>query len=229
VDEGQCSTVRLPDPGSAGLADRLQPEAIRANLLMVSLFLFTYEALMDAIVEQTRGFYSTEWDAERRELVPNERYRTQVLSLAKGPLDSSCRWLMAGGALCEDDLRAVHAAKELRNRVAHELPEVLLDGGVAFGPALWDLWALIRKVDQWFIREIHVPCDPDFDHLTEQELSEADVHSFRMSMLQLVTEAVAGILDAERPAPQPEVPVGQLRGLVRGLDASGLREKSDGA
>lgn len=184
---------------------RLEPQAIRANLLSAALFLFTYEALKDAIVEQTRRFYCTEWDDRSGRAVPNERYESQVLALdpKQKPWGASRKWLWQAGALDADDERALDEVSDVRNRLAHELPEVLLEGEPRLGPALHQILALIAKVDLWFIREIHAPCNPAFDHLKEEDLMGDGTYSMRMAFVGYVTEVITALL-GEPTQPDPD-------------------------
>jgi len=48
---------------------------------------------------------------------------------------------------------------------------------------------LLIKVDRWWIREIEIPTNPDFD---DQEIDEDEISSGNMLLLSLIFDVVSG-------------------------------------
>jgi hypothetical protein len=156
------------------------------------VFLAAYEMLKDALIDQPRSFFSDEWTTDGGWEI-SEAYRTKVLSLDRKEMVACAKWFHASGALDDDDLVALRAIAEHRNIVAHELPSII--GSVEKDVSLMHLrciYAVTSKIDKWWIREIEVPTNPDFDHepITEEQLDNS--YSARMLIMSLLVRIAEG-------------------------------------
>ncbi len=80
-----------------------------------------------------------------------------------------------------------------RNEIAHELPKFL--GDTKFDVQLEFLsgiFHIVQKIDKWWIQNIEIPTNPDFDdrELTQEELD--GVSSARMIFMNLLISVANG-------------------------------------
>ena len=163
----------------------LNPESLTQNLTRAAIFITCWEMLKEAVVDQPRGFFTHEWrDGEG---IPSPTYGTDVLSLNRDPLIASALWFRNQGAITDDDIRVLKVLRTHRNDIAHELPKFL--GDKAFDvqlDLLNTMFHFVEKIDKWWIQNIEIPTNPDFD---DRELSEEvldGVKSMRMVFMNLL-------------------------------------------
>ncbi|MCK4376093.1 MAG: hypothetical protein KAX19_12215 [Candidatus Brocadiae bacterium] len=170
----------------------LNAQTLRQTLVAASVFLTAYEMLKDALIDHLRGFYSHTWSADGEWEISPE-YREKVLSLDKKEMVACAKWFRQGGALDDDDLLLLKEVADHRNVVAHELPSIL--GSIEKDVSLLHLrciYALTSKIDKWWIREIEVPTNPDFDDAspTDEQLDKS--FSIRMLTMSLLIQVAEG-------------------------------------
>ena len=164
------------------------PEILITNLIRASLFLVAWEMLKGSIINKPLGFFATEFRDGEWQASP--KYKTAVLALHKNPLTASFLWFKEMGAFAEEDLQKFQAAREYRNGIAHNLPTFLgsFDRDLE-DKQLLNVQELLIKVDRWWIREIEIPTNPDFD---DQEIDEDEISSGNMLLLSLIFDVVSG-------------------------------------
>lgn len=169
----------------------LNPQKLKRNLISASVFLAAYELLKQSLIEQLRGFYSTELDASGGWRI-SEEYRTEVLALDKREMVACSKWFLKVGALGADDLVVLKELAEHRNFIAHELPEIIGASNEVSLLHMRCIYAVTSKIDNWWIREIEIPVNPNFDgrEFTEEELSGC--FSMRVMIMSLLIEIAEG-------------------------------------
>jgi hypothetical protein len=172
-------------------AKLLNPDELRSNLVRASVFLTAYEFLHQALIEHLEGFFSDGFDENGPIL--GDDYRSKVLALHKMPFFASAIWFRDSGALNEHDLERLAEIREHRNFVAHHIPEILGSIEVSVRLDLLDAIAdVVRKVDVWWIREIEIPTNPDFDSMNPDGLDTDGIFSMRIAILDLLREVATG-------------------------------------
>lgn len=174
-------------------ADFLNPDVVRTRFLRTGLFLVAHEMLLSVIKDRTHDFYSNSWTAGDG-WKTNSEYREKVLSLdPKGkndPFRASVVWLRRIQAINEDDETTIREVTEERNRLAHELRNVL--GGTLnhdFEILFPKLVSLIAKIDRWWIVNVEIATDPD---LAGTELNEDEVTPGSLMLLQVLNKVALG-------------------------------------
>ena len=103
-----------------------------------------------------------------------------------------------------DDVANFLEFLELRdhhNRIAHELPNVLLNTQIQVDQnRLILLFQLLCKIDRWWIMEFEIPANPKFDG---QTLDPAEVRSLGMEFLWHLIAVVYAVDDALKVLKQP--------------------------
>lgn len=166
----------------------LNPDSLKGNLIAASLFLAAYETLKYSIVEQSRNFFMHGFDKNNK--LFNDNYYNNILSLDKNPLQASLLWLKNLGVFGEDDLSLVNQIREHRNDLAHNLQNFVLDADKKINVQLLEsIYELTTKIDRWWILEVEIPTNPEFDG---QMVDAEEIQSGNMIFLQLMIHIATG-------------------------------------
>ena len=169
----------------------LNPQSLKQNLISASVFLVAYEMLKQALIDQLRGFFTVSM-AANGEWEIDEDYRQKVLSLDKKEMIACAKWFRDSGALNDDDLLIIKELADHRNIIAHELPAIIGSQKEVSLIHLRCIYAITSKIDNWWIREIEIPTNPDFDHRTFSEEELSNCCSMRMMIMSLLIEIANG-------------------------------------
>ena len=170
----------------------LTPDIVRGRLICAGLFSLAYELLETAVIGRLRDFYA---DFEDGALRPGPDYRIEVLVLdPKGkedPLRGSLAWLVKSGVISEADRDAFWSVKNARNKVAHELAQIV--GGSepeVFEARFATILNLTSQIQRWWVINLDVATDPDWDGA---EIDPNEVtHGSALIMQILVDVALGG-------------------------------------
>lgn len=166
------------------LQAKLHPEVVQRNLALAGLVLVVHECLKTQIVDSVRGFYV--WPG-----ASGDRYRRQVLSLAKSPFDASCQWLANLGVLEAGDFELLDRFRTHRHELAHELASFLLDPEKEVeAELLAGASALLRKIGVFWART-EMDCNPEFD---TKDIPDEEIRSGVTVMMDFL---LGVMLDAE--------------------------------
>lgn len=170
-------------------ASFLDPSKVRGGLIATGVYLVAYEILCQALVEQPKGFFAT--DYEDLQPLPSEDYKEHVLSLHRMPYYASAQWFKQMGAFTDEDVDCLEKIREHRNELAHETPEFVLTSDKEMNRDLLKaIVELVSKIDLWWIREIEISINPEVDGMSVDEIMQADTFSARMWMLDLIVDFV---------------------------------------
>jgi len=166
----------------------LDPEVVRPSLFLATMFITTFEILKDSVVDRIRDFYTHGWDQNGPTVGPE--YQAQVLVRNKSALYASLDWLREHNAIDEADLKTFESLKKTRNQLAHQLFNVVT-GQVESEHAsqLAVLVALLRKVEVWWVVNVEIPTNPDYDG---KEIDEAGIVPGPVLSLQMLIEVASG-------------------------------------
>lgn len=140
----------------------LDPEVLRPNLILASIYIAAFEVLKNSIIERIRDFYVAGFDG--KEWVISPEYKESVLSKDKSPTYASLKWLKASDAINDEDTEKFNKIKECRNLLVHEITKMLMEGlPPGFEDQFGEMVALIDKIERWWIINVEIPTNPDFD------------------------------------------------------------------
>jgi hypothetical protein len=153
----------------------LDKDVLKENLAKAGLYVLAYEMLKDAIIDRPKGFFTMGRPTD-------EHYKEVVLNLhPRNTLIASLRWWQQAGVLTEQEFQDFLQLREHRNEIAHTLPNLLLKPDVQIDERkLVTIYQLLVKVDRWWLMEIEIPCNEDFDG---QEIDPSEVQSGYMNFL----------------------------------------------
>jgi len=169
----------------------LNPASLKSNLIVASLFLAAYETLRNSIIEHIRGFY-TNGLGHNKSSVGSDDYE-KVLSRHKSPMDASLLWLRDRRIVNASDIKLVNRLRKHRNDLAHDLPRFIgtRDADVNFG-LIEEIYQLVTKIDRWWVREVEIPTNPDFDDQDVDAIADEEIVSGNMLFLQLMIHVATG-------------------------------------
>jgi hypothetical protein len=161
----------------------LDPEILRPNLIMASIYIAAFEVLKNSIIERIRDFYFSGFD-EKGWIVSPE-YKENVLSNDKSPTYASLKWLKESEAINDDDIQKFNKIKECRNLLAHEIARMLMEGlPLEFTERFNDMVALLDKIEKWWIINVEIPTNSGFDgkhdEIDENGISPGPILSLHM-------------------------------------------------
>lgn len=151
----------------------LDPSTTKPNLIAASLFIAAFEAVESSIIDRISDFLSLTSQTKERDEENKKRYQTEVLSRNRSPLFASLYWLVEMDCLDSSDLAEFVKVKDCRNKLAHELLSLVVSASLPaeFYSSFEWMIKLLNKIEVWWITQVEIPCNPDFDH-TEIEKSE---------------------------------------------------------
>ncbi len=173
----------MPDDAFDAWKGFLDPEVTRPRLLNFSIFVAGFEVFNDYIVRQPKDFLLMPYADDKKK--GDNRYKNEVLSLDKDPVIVSLIWFRNAGAIDNEDIELFRLIRKCRNAVVHELLPRLIEKGfpVDFEKRFLDMIALFRKIDTWWVIEIVVPSNPDFDG---SDVKDQDVFSALPSLVEIL-------------------------------------------
>ncbi len=166
----------------------LTPAVMQEKLISASLYVTAFELLKESIIGRIRSFYMVGFDADG--YVIDEKYETTVLSRNRNPLLASLDWLSENEVVDENDRQAFEHIRTTRNLLAHELPAMVM-GGKDFHhiERFQELVALLKKIEIWWVVNMEIPVNPDFDG---KEIDEEGIVPGPVLMLQMMLEVLSG-------------------------------------
>jgi hypothetical protein len=172
----------------SGWAKFLHPKALKSNLIVASLYIVSFEMLIQSVVKQLRNLYWRGFDKNGPITSPD--YDRNVLALHKNKLTASLLWLKNNHAINDADVDLVDRMRRHRNALAHEMPKFLASSDAEIDVELLvAMHDLICKIDRWWIRGIELPNNPDF---RGKEIPDAEIHSGNMIMLSMLLRVAVG-------------------------------------
>lgn len=166
----------------------LDPDVVRPSLFLATMFITTFEILKDSIVDDVRSFYTNGFDEHG--LTVSSDYQAKVLSKNKSPLYASLQWLRENDAIDDEDLLTFEKLKSTRNLLAHQL-FVVVTGQVDSGHETQfdDLVKLLRKIGVWWVVNVEIPTNPDYDG---KEIDEEGIVPGAVLTLQMLIQVASG-------------------------------------
>jgi hypothetical protein len=175
--------------GKASWNDFLNPDLLRPRLIHASIYIASFELLKDAVVDRIRQFMSIGFDQNGPTTTSD--YKDQVLRRHRDVVEASLDWLLSMNAIACRDIETYRSLRDLRNRLAHELFQLLASEGLPsdFNTKFVDLVALMTKIEVWWIKEFEIPTNPDFDG---QEIDEATISPGTVIALKMLCAFALG-------------------------------------
>lgn len=166
----------------------LDPDVLRPSLFLATMFITTFEILKNSVVDRIRNFYSVGWSESGSTV--NPEYQREVASRKKSILYASLEWLIEHETIDTKDLETFEKLKGIRNQLAHQLFEVVTGQIESEHETQFSvLVELLRKIEVWWVINVEIPTNPDFD---EQDINEEGIVPGAILSLQMLIEVASG-------------------------------------
>jgi len=167
----------------------IDPGLLKPSLMLVSAYLIAYEMLKNhCLVDRVRSFYVHGFD-EHGDKVSSD-YQIKVLDLDKSPMKASALWFKSLDALTQEDVDLLDHLRAYRNKIAHNLINVIFSAEESFRNDLFEaMLLLIKKIDIYWIRNVEMDSDPE---LAVKDVSDAEICSGNMILLHLLAQTAFG-------------------------------------
>lgn len=174
----------------------MDPDRLKPNLELIALYITLYEMLEDTIINKPRDFFTFVDELDE------ESYSGEVLSLfepdrcplirkSSKVLISSLLWWRKLDAITDEDIEVYSKCKIRRNALTHEMFASLAKGlDDAFMEDFSKMYNLFCKMERWWILEIEIPTNPDFDDKDPADIDTDGVMSGNMLVLSMVFDIV---------------------------------------
>lgn len=138
---------------------------IQDNLTFAAMFIAVYEHMVDYVVSNIKHFLCDlrVKDGEI-DYIKTEKYKSQISNRIvdekgnKSDTKASFLWLVDNGAITAKEYDKFIAIKDVRNKYAHELSQIIYGGVNDYEiRLLFDMYSLYCKISQWFFIEIESP------------------------------------------------------------------------
>jgi len=109
------------------------------------------------------------------------------------PLFASCLWLLNENVIDDSDYQVVNNINMHRNSVSHELIDFIAKPGVEVDLSLLDsMYALVSKIDRWWIRYFEIPGNSDYDDIDSDTIPDSEITSGNMMLMNLLVPLAYG-------------------------------------
>jgi hypothetical protein len=173
----------------------LDKDILKNTINMIALFITVYELLEDNIISKPKNFFTIlECDEKAK-----QEYQRHVLSLydksafpeissKNKELISSLIWFKNNGAIDDDDLKIFADSRSLRNKVTHKMLYTIAQGAEQIVEQFALMYSLFSKIEKWWIMEIEVPINGDFE---PDKIDQDGIMSGHMIILEIILDILA--------------------------------------
>lgn len=169
----------------------LNPNTLKSNLILSSLYITFFESLKDYIIDKVKEFYLTGFDSEGFICSPeyDEKIASKITKKSK-LLKVSLNWFVDCGAIEVDRVKEFDDLVDYRNFLAHEMSKFMFEGDFdKLVDKLEKLMDLQVDLDRWWILNIEIPTNPDFDN---KNIEEENVISSSEILYKIIMEVLSG-------------------------------------
>lgn len=164
------------------------------NLALAALYLATFELLKSTIIVNIRSFFFRGENIDPAKKQPKayleemDKYFERYVNKSDREYLACCDWLVEMKSITEEDKELLIKIKKQRNDIAHELPYILIDPMREIDVKHLDIARqYIDKIDCWWILNVDLACNPDFDN--NVDVNESQIVSSRTIMLNHIFSA----------------------------------------
>lgn len=167
----------------------LDPENLKDKLIFSSLYVATFESFKDYVTEEVKFFFNTGFS--NNEYTFSKEYKSEVLSKDKSALNATLLWLKEHEAITDNDIETYNELRIYRNKLSHDLMELLFEGLPEDLPAKFiKLLELRVKIEKWWILNIEIPINQEFN--SQAEISEKDITTSSQMFNQIILDMLSG-------------------------------------
>jgi len=107
----------------------LNPESLRSNIKLISLFICIFEMFKDGMVDKPKMLFANmeSFDVEQGKIVyeVSDGYKKEVLSRSKYLDEATLLWFKDNDGIDDVDIEIYHKIRKYRNELTHNMIEFL--------------------------------------------------------------------------------------------------------
>jgi len=167
----------------------LDPENLKGNLMFSSLYIATFESFKDYVIDEVKFFFHNGFKDGQDIFDP--KYETHVKSKDKNITKASLFWFLEMDAIAENDIDLYDDLRQYRNKLSHELMNLLFEGLPEELPLKFSQLLQLRiKIEKWWMLNIEIPTNPDFDNM--DEINEDSIMTSTQMLSHLIFDMLSG-------------------------------------
>lgn len=170
-------------PKNNGFGQRGIKRLSNFRLMMASMFIAAFEVLRESIIGRIRDFFTNGFGEKGYKIDPE--YESEVLAKNNSKLYASLLWLVENNVISDTDLIEFEAIKNFRNRVAHEISQLIIkEDDAELHIRFIGIAAMLNKIEKWWIVNVEIPTNDDFinKEITEDMIIPGPAMSLRIMM-----------------------------------------------
>lgn len=170
------------------LENFFNPEILKANLIIASLYIAVFDNFKTNIVEKVKYFYLS----GIKEGVEQFRdYEKEVLELVKTKknkqIKATLQWLLSCKMITEAEIQEFEVYTNMRNKLAHEMNKMLIEG---FPEEIYknyaDMINLFNKIERKWIIEIEMAINPP--KISYEDIQWEEITSINLEFIKIMTD-----------------------------------------
>lgn len=148
-------------------------DQLQELLVSASFYLTAYEFFKSYIMERPKSLFVHDPDSESEE----RRYKAEMKKLHKRDIvKATLEWYRREGAITEDEKLEIIDLKNYRNKIAHELPNILFDADFIIDEnKLSRVEYFYEKIGRWWIINYELPVNEKYENLSREEMEDLNI------------------------------------------------------
>ena len=172
---------------------------LRPFLITASLYITAFELLKNSINKRIEDFFMV--DAKSRNSSATQKYNEEMRPYRdkhKEKKDkktyASLDWLIDVGAISDADVKKYDDVRSFRNEIAHEMLNLMSEKTAEnleeMNHHFVTMLELLRKIETYWILNVDVPCNPDFDgkEISAKDVSPGPIVAMEMLMNEALSQ-----------------------------------------
>jgi len=166
----------------------LDPENLKGHLISSALYIAVYESFTDYVIEEVKFFFNTGFNENGYTFSDN--YEKSVLSKDKKIINASLFWLKEISAINNSDIEKFNELRIFRNKLTHELMDLLFNGlPPDFPQKFADLIDLRIRIEKWWTINVEIPTNPNLEK--SEDIEEKDIITSSEMIYRLITDILS--------------------------------------
>ncbi len=168
----------------------LDENEVKFQLITASLYLTTYDLLIDTVIRKIEEFFTDGFDENG--FIISDRYKTEVRGLYKKDIIiASTKWLVQNKVITDSEFERIKIFKAHRNELAHELTQMISDSDANTKTEfITEIGYLYFKIQKWWFVEYECQINPDLGHLDTDKLNYDEVLMMQMLPMNYMVNIV---------------------------------------
>lgn len=170
----------------------LNPDELRPTLIILAIYISTFEILKDSIISRIKDFYFRGFD-ENGEII-DPTYQSEVLAKNKSPMHASLLWFKEAEAITDEDISIFDKVKKQRNDIAHQMFHMLSDGlPKDFADRFNQMASLLNKIEKWWIINVELDLGPPISIDSNGKLVEMEIDMNQIDLDEIIPGPIASL------------------------------------